>query len=92
MIRWSSRPARVRRYGPFPARSDTSFHHACLLQPTQSPGEKRARDVGQAPLELVEVTDIGQEFADYEHRPAIGKDFRCARDRTVLAIEVHDPA
>jgi hypothetical protein len=48
--------------------------------------------VGQAPLELVEVTDIGQEFADYEHRPAIGKDFRCARDRTVLAIEVHDPA
>jgi hypothetical protein len=75
--------------GPLAAWRDASLDHTGLLQPAQALGQKRARDAGQAALELVEVADLGQQLAHDQHRPAIGEDLRRARHRTVLAVQVH---
>jgi hypothetical protein len=85
MIRCSARPARVRRYSVRLPRGPP-LDHARLLQPAEALGEQRARDAGQAALELVEVADVGQELAHDQHRPAIGEDLGRARHRTVLAV------
>jgi hypothetical protein len=73
-------------FGPLAARRDPPLDHARLLQPAEALGEQRARDAGQAALELVEVADVGQELAHDQHRPAIGEDLGRARHRTVLAV------
>ncbi len=37
------------------------------------------------------MSDIGQQLADDEHSPAVGKELRRSGDRTVLAVNLHKP-
>jgi hypothetical protein len=43
----------------------------------------------QTALKSIEVIDVGEELADDQHRPAIGKNLRRAGDRAILAVLVH---
>jgi hypothetical protein len=46
--------------------------------------------VRKTALKFVEVINVRKEFADDEHSPAIGQDFRRSRHRAILAVTVHD--
>ena len=52
--------------------------------------KKRARNPRKAAIEVIEMSDIGQQLADDEHCPAVGKELRRASDRTVLAVNCTD--
>ncbi len=37
------------------------------------------------------MSDIGQQLADHDYSPAVGKELRRSGDRTVLAVNLHKP-
>jgi len=52
-------------------------------------GQKRARNAGKTTLEVIEMRNIGRQFTDDEHCPAIGEKLRRSGDRTILAVKMH---
>ena len=65
------------------------FHHAGVYKSAQPLGQKRARNAGKTTLEVIEMRNIGKQFTDDEHCPAIGEKLRRSGDRTILAVKMH---
>jgi hypothetical protein len=77
-------------FGPLAPRRDAPLQHASSFQPPQSLHKQRAGHVRKTALQLIEVINVGKKLADNEHCPAVGKDFRRSRHRTILAVKVHN--
>jgi hypothetical protein len=76
-------------FGPLASRKHAAFQDAATLQPPEPFRKQRAGHVGKTALKLVEMINVGKKFADDEHRPAVGENFRRPGHRTVLSIAVH---
>jgi hypothetical protein len=79
-------------FGPLAARGGTPLQHAGALQPAQPFHKQGAGHVRQTALDLVEMLHVGKKLANDEHRPAVCENLRRPRNRTVLAVAVHERA